>query len=95
MGAAQYNRGSRVISREADDRMPGLTARADRQAFKDEIDRLRERCSILERDLSRARRCLAAERNGRESLRQRLAAEQRSHEFSVEILCRIAFKGER
>lgn len=59
MGSAAYNRGSRLVSKEADERMPLATARADRQAHKDEVARLREQIATLERDLRRARRCLA------------------------------------
>ena len=94
MSAAAYNRGSRLVSREADERMPGLLSRAERQAYKDEITRLREQVTTLERDLRRARRCLAAERAGREALRVRLAAEERSHALSVEWLCKRAFPGD-
>lgn len=64
------------MSKEADERMPLATARADRQAHKDEVARLREQIATLERDLRRARRCLASERAGRESLRVRLADEE-------------------
>ena len=94
MGAAAYNRGSRLVSREADERMPGALSRADRQAHKDEVVRLRERVASLERDLARARRCLASERAGREALRVRLADEERSHALSVKWLCRLAFPGD-
>lgn len=94
MGAAAYNRGSRLVSKEADERMPLATARADRQAHKDEVARLREQIATLERDLRRARRCLAAERAARESLRVRLADEERANAFSVGILCRLAFPGD-
>jgi hypothetical protein len=55
MGSAAYNRGSRLVSKEADERMPLATARADRQAHKDEVARLRKQIATLERDLRRAR----------------------------------------
>ena len=71
------------MSKEADERMPLATARADRQAHKDEVARLREQIATLERDLRRARRCLASERAGRESLRVRLADEERANAFSL------------
>lgn len=90
MGAAAYNRGSRIGHKEADERIAGVALRADRQAHKDEIARLRDRVAALEHDLRRARRCLAAERAGRESLRVRLANEERSHAFTADILCHIA-----
>lgn len=94
MGAAAYNRGSRLVSREADERMPGALSRADRQAHKDEVTRLREQVATLERALARARRCLASERAGREALRERLADEERARAFSVGVLCRLAFPGD-
>jgi type II secretory pathway component PulJ len=94
MGSAAYNRGSRLVSKEADERMPLATARADRQAHKDEVARLREQIATLERDLRRARRCLASERAGRESLRVRLADEERANAFGVGVLCRLAFPGD-
>ena len=94
MGSAAYNRGSRLVSKEADERMPLATARADRQAHKDEVARLREQIATLERDLRRARRCLASERAGRESLRVRLADEERARAFGVGVLCRLAFPGD-
>ena len=82
------------MSKEADERMPLATARADRQAHKDEVARLREQIATLERDLRRARRCLASERAGREALRVRLASEENSHALSVQWLCRLAFPGD-
>ncbi len=82
------------MSKEADERMPLATARADRQAHKDEVARLREQIATLERDLRRARRCLASERAGRESLRVRLADEERANAFGVGVLCRLAFPGD-
>ena len=94
MGAAAYNRGSQLVSREADERMPLASFRADRQAHKDEVARLREQVASLERDLRRARRCLAAERAARESLRVRLADEERANAWGVGVLCRLAFSGD-
>ena len=94
MGAAAYNRGSRLVSKEADEHMPGALSRADRQAHKDEVTRLREQVATLERDLRRARRCLASERAGREALRVRLADEERANAFGVGVLCGLAFPGD-
>jgi phage shock protein A len=74
--------------------MPGALSRADRQAHKDEITRLREQVTTLERDLRRARRCLASERAGREALRARLDAEERANAFGVGVLCKLAFPGD-
>lgn len=95
MSIAAYNRGSRLVAREADERMSVATSRADVQAYKDEIVRLREQVATLERALARARRCLASERAGREALRVRLAAEERARVFSVGILCQLAFPSNR
>ena len=91
MGVAGHNRGSRVLSRDADERMPPAAARADRQASADESDKLRKRVAILERELRRARRCLAVERLGRERLRVRLSVAQGDYAFGVGVLCRRAF----
>ena len=94
MGAASYNRGSQLVSREADERMPLALSRADRQAHKDEVVRLRERVASLERDLARARRCLASERAGSEALRVRLSDADRANAFGVGVLCGLAFPGD-
>lgn len=91
MGAAAYNRGSRLVAREADERIQVATSRADAHAHKEEVARLRERVAVLERELGRARRCLASERAGREALRVRLSREERVNAFSVGVLCRLAF----
>ena len=94
MGVAAYNRGSRIVSKEADARMTVPAIREDLQAYKEEISRLRKQVASLERCLSRARRCLAAERAGRDALRVRLVSEERSHAFGVGILCKLAFQVE-
>ena len=91
MSAAAYSRGSRIVSRGADERMPMARFRADQQAHKDEIVRLREQVAALDHELRRARRCLASERAGREALRVRLADEERANAFGVGVLCRLAF----
>lgn len=74
--------------------MADAMRRADRHAHKDEVARLREQIATLERDLRRARRCLASERAGREALRVRLANEERANAFGVGVLCRLAFPGD-
>jgi len=94
MGVAASNRGTRSIARDADALTPVASERADRQAYEDEIARLRAQVARLSHDLSRARRCLAAERHGREQLRLRLAAEERAGAFAVSTLCRVAFPGD-
>ena len=91
MGSAAYNRGSRLLAREADERIQVAMSRADVQAHKDEVTRLREQVATLERDLRRARRCLASERAGRAALRARLAHEERANAFGVGVLCKLAF----
>lgn len=96
MGSAAYNRGSRAISRDADAAAAPAVARSERQALKDENARLKEQIEAVQTELERARRCLAAERHGREQLRLRLAQSARDYEFGVEILCGLAFpKGAR
>ena len=94
MSAPAYNRGSRLLARELDDRTAVATSRAGWQAEKTEVQSLRERIVVLERELSRARRCLAAERNGRCQLKARLEDEERRYAFAIGILCRRAFPGE-
>lgn len=94
MSIAASNRGSRLVAREADERMPVATSRADAQAHKDEVTRLREQVTTLKRDLRRARRCLAAERAGREALRARLIDAERANAFGVGVLCGLAFPGD-
>lgn len=94
MGAAAYNRGSLVIAREADSRAQAAQPRADARAYQDEIARLREQVTKLERDLCRARRCLASERAGRAALRVRLDTEERANAFGVGVLCKLAFPGD-
>jgi outer membrane murein-binding lipoprotein Lpp len=91
MGAAAYNRGSRLVIREVDERLAGVSMRADQYARETDVARLHAQIATLERDLRRARRCLAAERAGREALRVRLAHEETAYAFAVGVLCRLAF----
>ena len=72
--------------------MPVAVSRADHQAHKDEIARLREQVAALERELRRARRCLAAERLGQSSSGP-ARAEEGLYALSVTWLCRLAFPG--
>jgi chromosome segregation ATPase len=94
MGIATYNRGSRMVSKEADNRMAPASARAEHQALKDENARLREQAARLERELARARRCLASERMGRENLRQALSTVNSNYAFAVGTLCKRVFPGD-
>jgi hypothetical protein len=91
MGAAHYNRGSRAISRQADACMPEAISRAADQSQRDEIGRLRDQVDRLQRQLRRARRCIASERYARGQLAERLAGSERAYEFAVSVLCRLAF----
>ena len=90
MGAAAYNRGTTVIRQGADARMDVAQARTDRRAYAEESDRLRAQIARLERDLARARRCLASERAGRARLASELASEREARYLTVSILARAA-----
>lgn len=94
MGAAAYRRGSAVIARQADMDARVAVARADRQALRDENERLRSRVSELEHLLARARRCLAAERAAREKRVAELKADVAGGDSAISHLCRIAFPGD-
>lgn len=91
MSRGAYQRGSRLVAREADARVKLLDARIERQALKDENARLRLRVERLEHDLGRARRCISAERFAREQRVNELKSELRASHFGVTTLCRIAF----
>jgi DNA helicase IV len=95
MGIAAYNNGSRVIAAEVESHMPAAQARADRQAHKDEIERLKNRVAQAERKLARARRCLAAERYARAKREGELKTELKAAAFSTSVLCRLAFGDKR
>jgi hypothetical protein len=91
MGAAAYNRGTRVIEREADGAMAGALARANDRAYQDEIERLRVELARRDRDLVRARRCIAELRRSKEVIVSRARNEQRGSDLAIGILCRKAF----
>lgn len=91
MSAAAYNRGSRLVAQEADDRMPLARSRAERQAHKDEAERLRLQVTKLERELARARRCIAAMRLSHEARRSEWRASDSRSDAAISILCRVAF----
>lgn len=95
MSAAAYNRGSRIIAREAAERAASLVERVDRQALKDENARLRQQVERLEHELTRARRCISAERLARDKRVEELKAELRSASFGTSVLCRLAFGDEQ
>ena len=87
MGVASYNRGTKRLAAELDPLTIAASKRAELSALKEEIARLREKNALLERHLARARRCLAAERHGREQLRLRLQQSERAYGSSVTTLC--------
>ena len=89
MGVAAYNRGSRHVTRETDKKMAEANKRAEQEALDAERAKLLARIEELERTLARARRCLAAERMGREELRRRLMTAQSNFEFGVGIMGRL------
>lgn len=95
MGIAAYNRGSRGISRDADKAMPAAIIRADRQAHKDQAERLQAQIDKLERDLSRARRCIAELRRSKEARMSEAHADLARADMAVSHLCRIAFPDDR
>jgi phage shock protein A len=94
MSAAAYNRGTKCIARATDADMPAIHARADRQAHKDEADRLRAQVAKLERDLARARRCIAELRRSKEERVTEARAEASSSAAAITTLCRLAFSSE-
>ena len=91
MGASQYNRGSAVLRRDIDGLMSVPLARAERDAEKDELARLREQIRTLERDLARARRCIAELRRSKDARLAEAREEQSRSDAAIRILTRIAF----
>ena len=63
--------------------------RAGTDAEQTEVAELRAKIARLERDLRRAKRCLAAERMGRENLRVRFDELERAYSFAVGTLCKL------
>lgn len=95
MSAAAYNRGSRVVSRDAVERVPHAIARNERAAIKDEASRLRAEVATLKRELARARRCLAACRYAHEEWMRESRADAARSDAAISTLCRIAFPADR
>lgn len=91
MGAASSNRGSAVIRKHADEDIAPAVARADRDAYRAENERLRERVALLERDLARARRCLASTRYSHEQRMAEARDAATTNAMAIKILCRLAF----
>lgn len=91
MSVAAYNRGSRIVSRDTAAATRVISARIERQARKDETERLRAQVATLERDIARARRCIAELRRSKDARASEARAELLSSRFAVSTLCRIAF----
>lgn len=91
MSAAAYNRGTRLIRRAADEAAASAGRRMAVDAVAGEVQRLREQVASLTKMVARARRCLAAERAGRDALRARLVASEREYAFVMACLLPMAF----
>jgi hypothetical protein len=91
MGIAAYNRGSKLMIRATDAKLAGAMVRAQRDAEKSEAGRLREQVVQLERDLARARRCIAALRRSKDARLSEARAQQSSSDAAIRILTRLAF----
>lgn len=91
MGAAAYNRGSKIVRRDADAHARAAILRADHEASKDEAARMRERILQLERELARARRCIAELRRSKGARLSEARAEQASSDAAIKVLTKIAF----
>jgi len=72
-------------------RSAAIAPRIERQAQKDEAARLRERITELERDLSRARRCIAELRRSKAERLSEAREATRQADAAVSMLCRLAF----
>jgi hypothetical protein len=95
MGAAAYNRGSKLISREADEAMGAAQARNEREAVKADRAALLAQVAKLKRDLGRARRCIAEPRRSKGERQSEARAEASSSATAIKILTRLAFPGDR
>lgn len=96
MSGAAYRRGSRLVIRAADEQASVATRRADSHAPDGEsltIAGLVCQVARLEHELKRARRCLRAERAGREALRLRLEQADADFRIAVAALSKAAFGG--
>ncbi len=94
MSAAAYNRGSAVLTRAADAKMPAAHARADLAADADERAALVARVAQLEVELRRARRCVAELRRSKDARLSEARADAARSSLAISILCRIAFGAE-
>ena len=94
MGAAAHNRGSKIIRREADEAMGGAIARNEREAVKAERAALLAQIDKLERELGRARRCVAELRRSKEARQSEARADASASAAAIKTLTRLAFPGE-
>ena len=94
MGHAAYNRGSDIVRRDTDKRIPAAALRTANATERDSIAQMRAKIETLESDLRRARRCIRAERNARAMLAARLAEHESAYSFAVTTLCKAAFTTE-
>jgi predicted nucleic acid-binding Zn-ribbon protein len=65
--------------------------RADRQAAKDETQVLRERIARLERELSRARRCIAELRRSKDARMSEARDDQNRSDAAIKMLAKLSF----
>lgn len=91
MGASAYNRGTKLVRRNADLDVRASVARAERTAFNEEQQRQSHRICSLERDLARARRCIAELRRSKEALLAEVRAELATSDAAIRTLTRLAF----
>lgn len=91
MGVAASNRGDTIIRRDADVQVDAAARRMDHRVRSDESDRLRDQISELERDLARARRCIAELRRSKDARMSEARAEQSRSDCAIKILTSIAF----
>ncbi len=91
MSKAATVRGDRLVSRSLESATKVAVVRATRNAEDREVQALRDRCRVLERDLARARRCIAELRRSKAA--RLLDAQQQQHktDFAVSLLCKMAF----
>jgi hypothetical protein len=95
MGAAAYNRGSRLTSIAADAAMPLANKRTARAAQRDVESDLRAQVVRLEADLARARRCIAELRRSKDERMAEARVDAERSAFAISTLCRIAFPGDK
>ena len=91
MSRAAYTRGTRLVTRAADAAVTPAVTRADRVAMSDEIERLRVQNAALERDLRRARRCIAELRRSKDERMRESADDKRRSDLAISILCKRLF----